>query len=115
MEELTRLKTEAKQWFRHEVHKFVVGKIQEQNVTFLKLVNNEVQKLPVRTIEDLLEKVEQDSSDHFLKTLYHVLYKPFDSYCAWSQQMEETFMQEFNLKYTENKKSKHCNQNVLKE
>ena len=107
LDELIQLKTDAKQWFRHEVHKIVVSTIQEASLAFMKVINNDVKNLPVRTIEDLLEKVEQDCSDKFLKQMFNIIYKPFDIDSKWSMVLEEKYMREFNFKYTESKKTSH--------
>ena len=99
--ELTNLKNEAKQWFRNELSKIMVGEIQTKKLQFKIIRNDTTREIPVRNFDDFIEKIEQDSSDDMMKAIFHVSHGCFDLRDDWPLTLEEQYMREFKFQYSE--------------
>ena len=111
LDSLNRLKDKSKQWFRNEIGKIFTSELQNYDVYFKKVVQDEVCKFKVRNIEEFIVKVEQDSSDEFMKIIFNVCYKYFDVNINWLQVLEEKFMKEFGFQYVDGKDRPHPGRN----
>ena len=108
---LNKLKLKAKQWFRNEIGKIFTNEIQNANLYFKKVIQNEVCNFKVRNIDEFLLKVEQDSTDDFMQVIFDVCYKYFDIKLNWPKELEDKFMKQYNFQYADSKESSHSGRN----
>ena len=104
---LVTLKKEAKDWFRNELAKIMVAQIQNKQLSFKIIKNDETRVVSVRNFEDFLEKVEQDSSIDMMKIIFHVCHGYFDVNDDWQIRLEEKYMKEYQFQYSESSNTSH--------
>ena len=107
LSELTNLKNDAKQWFRNELSKIMVAEIQTKKLQLKIIRNDTTREIPVRNFDDFIEKIEQDSSDDMMRTIFHVSHGYFDLQDDWQLTLEEKYMSEFNFQYSESSTHLH--------
>ena len=108
---LNELKLKAKHWFRNEIGKIFTNEIQNANLYFKKVIQNEVCNFKVRNIDEFLLKVEQDGTDDFMEVIFNVCYKYFDIKLNWPKELEDKFMKEYNFQYADGQESSHSGRN----
>ena len=108
---LNKLKDKAKHWFRNEIGKIFTTLLQNYDVYFKKVIQDEICRFRVRNIEEFILKIEQDSSDEFMKIIFNVCYKYFDININWLQVLEEKFMKEFGFQYVDGNDRPHKGRN----